>query len=163
MGGQGKHHKRCNNSIPTDGKTDIPPPSLERMLANGGCPRPDVGTVVAPFKTFALCACGGDEKAAIVSKTTCAPCCPGTEKATSAASPASCYDCIKDFCGTGEAIMANVCANAQDTQKEEQDGEDTEKKLDEEKQQRSNKAQQEKIKNKKIDEEEDEVDTLEAA
>lgn len=110
---QGKKKKPCNVSVPLNGKTDIEIPDGPAMPE--ACARPDTPGVVPNFMKFAECECSTKDPA-LVAVTTCAPCCPGSAKAKKAAKAGACYDCIQDFCGTGSAMMANLCANVQDDQ-----------------------------------------------
>merc|ERR1711968_206792 len=124
---QGRKKKPCNVSVPMNGKTDIEVPDGPEKPEE--CARPDTPGVVPNFMKFAECECSTKDPA-LVAVTTCAPCCPGSAKAKKAAKAGACCDCIQDFCGTGSAMMANLCANVQDDEEGAKQDEESEKKED---------------------------------
>jgi len=150
-----KRGKPCNTTVPTNGKTDITPPGLVQ-----GCARPTVGH--QGFQSYSFCSCGNNKFAATVATTTCKPCCPGNPKAKKGATAEGCYDCIQDFCGTGSAMMANTCANAQDGEAENLVDTETDKEIDASRQRSLLHKIAEENKNEKVTELEDEVEVLEA-
>jgi hypothetical protein len=150
-----KRGKPCNTTVPTNGKTDITPPGLTQ-----GCARPTVGH--QGFQSYSFCSCGNNKFAATVATTTCKPCCPGNPKAKKGATAEGCYDCIQDFCGTGSAMMANTCANAQDADAENSADTETDKEIDASREKSLLHKIAEENKNEKVTELEDEVEVLEA-
>merc|ERR1712072_493900 len=127
-----KRGKPCNNSVPTNGKTDIPIPGLTKF-----CPRPST-VKNSGFLDYGLCSCSKNKFAAQVAVTTCAPCCPGS------------------------AMMANTCANAQDGDAETDADTETEKKNDAAAKKSQDKKVAQELKNLKVTELEDEVEVLDA-